>query len=99
MKHKKKSKKIRANLKAILQFTQDSFDDFITIILWVILWSMVEPYINNFHVGYRLTMIVLIIVFLNKRLLKFPQPTKKYKKRKITLNELAEKIENINNRV
>ena len=97
MKRRKKHKKY--NLKNIFQFIQDSFDDFITIVLWVILWSIVEPYLTNLHIGYRIGMVLIILLFLNKRLLKFPQPPRKYKKRKVTLNELADKIDNMNNRV
>lgn len=92
-------KKTIVNLKNILQFIQDSFDDFITILLWVILWSIIEPYIIHVNLIYKITIVVLIIIFLNKRLLKFPTSSRKYKKKRITNKEIAEKIDNLNNRV
>lgn len=89
----------KTSFKNIIQFIQDSFDDLITIMLWVVLWNILEPYLNSINLNYKLLLVFCIVIFLNKRLLKFPKPKKRYKKRKTTLKDIEEKIENISNRV
>lgn len=96
---KRKIKKTKRNIKNILQFIQDSFSDFLMIVLWVLLWNLIEPFLSKLYIGYKILIITTIIFFLNKSLLKFPSKPKKYKKQKLTLKDIAEKIENLNSRV
>ena len=90
----KRSTKYKIKFKNLIQFLKDSFDDFITIVLWVMMWSIVEPYILGWNVIIKILIVILLIVFLNKRLLKFPKKTKR-RKGKPKLKEVLEKLDNL----
>jgi len=62
---KKKKKKITA-IKIILGWLQASVDQALTIAVWVITWSVVEPYVCDFSLPFRLLIILLLIIILQR---------------------------------
>jgi len=62
-KRKKRSKKI-TGLKLIMGWLQSTLNQALTIAIWVISWSIVEPYICDFSLHFKLLIILLLIIIL-----------------------------------
>ena len=84
------------NIKSLLEFIQGNFEDELTIFVWVLMWSLLEPWLIYIHWICRIGLILLLLFLLNKRLLKFPKK-RKYRKKKVTNKDLAVKIDNLEN--
>jgi len=67
---KKKDNKSVSVLKIIYKWFQLSVDEAMTILVWVLAWSIVEPYVKHFTINNRLLIILLLIILLQRDITK-----------------------------
>jgi len=65
---KRRKKKINkvSLLKIIIKWFQLSIDEAITIAVWVLAWSIVEPYVMELPINVKALLILLLIVILQR---------------------------------
>ena len=77
---KKKRKIKRVSLiKVIIKWFQLSFDEALTIGVWILMWSILEPYVMRLPVNIRILMILLAIIILQRDVTKILKQKKKKK--------------------
>ena len=62
---KPKVKKI-SGIKLITNWLQSTLDQALTIVVWVIVWSIVEQHIPNFSLATKLLIVLLLIIILQR---------------------------------
>ena len=64
-KAKRKEKKI-TGVRLIFRWLQSSLDQALTIAVWVVIWSIVEPYICEISLPIKLLVVLLLLIILQR---------------------------------
>ena len=64
-------------LKVIYKWFQLSLDQALTILIWILTWSVLEPYITDINITTRCLIIVLLIIVLQRDITKTIRQKKK----------------------
>jgi len=77
---KKRKKQFKISLlKVIIKWFQLSIDEAMTIAVWVLAWSIAEPYVMELPINVRALVILLLIIILQRDVTKILRQKKKKK--------------------
>jgi hypothetical protein len=69
MKKRKKSKKSISAIKVLYKWFQLSIDQALTILVWVLMWSLIEPYVADINTVTRILIVLMLVIILQRDIL------------------------------